>query len=275
LRLSDALYVFSKLVSYITLFIIISYIFLVSFVPVIGAFALKWEYSILPEIWTLNNLKFLLEDPFVLRSLYSSLLIASITSVVSVIMYLLVIMFLFLRERSKWMHTFVEVSVLIPLMLPAILIALAIYEVYRPTILGGTYWILVFAHLTIVSPYVFRNLYSVARMIDMKTLIEAARSLGAGIFTATYRVILPNIYHGLIGAMLLAFAVSFGDFEMANLLAPWQYRTVTIAIFQYFFKNAWNASAIILLVIIVSVLTSFLVAYLSRKAIARYVEVVR
>jgi putative spermidine/putrescine transport system permease protein len=275
LRLSDALYVFSKLVSYITLFIIISYIFLVSFVPVIGAFALKWEYSILPEIWTLNNLKFLLEDPFVLRSLYSSLLIASITSVVSVIMYLLVIMFLFLRERSRWMHTFVEVSVLIPLMLPAILIALAIYEVYRPTILGGTYWILVFAHLTIVSPYVFRNLYSVARMIDMKTLIEAARSLGAGIFTATYRVILPNIYHGLIGAMLLAFAVSFGDFEMANLLAPWQYRTVTIAIFQYFFKNAWNASAIILLVIIVSVLTSFLVAYLSRKAIARYVEVVR
>ncbi len=275
MRLSDALYVFSKLVSYITLFIIISYIFLVSFVPVIGAFALKWEYSILPEIWTLNNLKFLLEDPFVLRSLYSSLLIASITSVVSVTMYLLVIMFLFLRERSRWMHTFVEVSVLIPLMLPAILIALAIYEVYRPTILGGTYWILVFAHLTIVSPYVFRNLYSVARMIDMKTLIEAARSLGAGIFTATYRVILPNIYHGLIGAMLLAFAVSFGDFEMANLLAPWQYRTVTIAIFQYFFKNAWNASAIILLVIIVSVLTSFLVAYLSRKAIARYVEVVR
>jgi putative spermidine/putrescine transport system permease protein len=275
LRLSDVLYVFSKLVSYITLFIIISYIFLVSFVPVIGAFALKWEYSILPEIWTLNNLKFLLEDPFVLRSLYSSLLIASITSVVSVTMYLLVIMFLFLRERSRWMHTFVEVSVLIPLMLPAILIALAIYEVYRPTILGGTYWILVFAHLTIVSPYVFRNLYSVARMIDMKTLIEAARSLGAGIFTATYRVILPNIYHGLIGAMLLAFAVSFGDFEMANLLAPWQYRTVTIAIFQYFFKNAWNASAIILLVIIVSVLTSFLVAYLSRKAIARYVEVVR
>ena len=275
MRLSDVLCVFSKLVSYITLFIIISYIFLVSFVPVIGAFALKWEYSILPEIWTLNNLKFLLEDPFVLRSLYSSLLIASITSVVSVTMYLLVIMFLFLRERSRWMHTFVEVSVLIPLMLPAILIALAIYEVYRPTILGGTYWILVFAHLTIVSPYVFRNLYSVARMIDMKTLIEAARSLGAGIFTATYRVILPNIYHGLIGAMLLAFAVSFGDFEMANLLAPWQYRTVTIAIFQYFFKNAWNASAIILLVIIVSVLTSFLVAYLSRKAIARYVEVVR
>gem|GEM_PF-2613291 len=275
MRLSDVLCVFSKLVSYITLFIIISYIFLVSFVPVIGAFALKWEYSILPEMWTLNNLKFLLEDPFVLRSLYSSLLIASITSVVSVTMYLLVIMFLFLRERSRWMHTFVEVSVLIPLMLPAILIALAIYEVYRPTILGGTYWILVFAHLTIVSPYVFRNLYSVARMIDMKTLIEAARSLGAGIFTATYRVILPNIYHGLIGAMLLAFAVSFGDFEMANLLAPWQYRTVTIAIFQYFFKNAWNASAIILLVIIVSVLTSFLVAYLSRKAIARYVEVVR
>ncbi|MCI4461472.1 MAG: ABC transporter permease subunit [Thermogladius sp.] len=275
MKLSDALYVFSKIVSYITLFAIIAYIFLVSFVPVIGAFALKWEFSILPEVWTLNNIKFLLEDPFVLRSLYSSLLIASITSVVSVTIYLLVIMFLFLRERSRWVHTFVEVSVLIPLMLPAILIALAIYEVYRPTMLGGTYWILVFAHLTIVSPYVFRNLYSVARMIDMKTLIEAARSLGAGVLTATYRVILPNIYHGLIGAMLLAFAVSFGDFEMANLLAPWQYRTVTIAIFQYFFKNAWNASAIILLVIIVSVLTSFLVAYLSRKALARYVEVVR
>ncbi|MGC9012445.1 MAG: ABC transporter permease [Thermogladius sp.] len=275
MSLSDFVYVVAKAVSYLTLVLVVTYIFLVSFIPVIGAFALKWELSILPEAWTLKNIKFLFEDPFVLRSLYSSLLIAGITSVLSTTVYFLVILYLFLRERSRWVSTFIEVAVLIPLMLPAILLALAIYEVYRPTFIGGTYWILVAAHLTIVSPYVFRNLYSVAKMIDMKTLIEASRSLGAGVLTTAYKVILPNIYHGLIGAMLLAFAVSFGDFEMANLLAPWQYRTVTIAIFQYFFKNAWNASAIILLVIIVSVITSFLVAYLSRKAIARYIEVVR
>jgi putative spermidine/putrescine transport system permease protein len=271
----DVFYRILKVVIYLAIALTLLYISLLSFSPVIGAFALKWHYTLLPEVWTLDNFKFIFSDPFIIRSLESSVLVAFTTSLSSLVIYLLVILFMHYKEQRGWINTLFEIVVIIPLMIPAILLALSMYELYRPTAIGGTFLILVFAHITIVSPYVYRNLYSVSKIIDMKSLIEASRSLGAGLFTTLFKVILPNIYHGLLGAFLLSFAISFGDFEIANILAPWQYRTVTIAIFQYSFKNIWIASAIISIVIFVSVTATFSVAYISRKAIAKYTEVTR
>jgi len=275
MNFSEIAYRVLNIIVYSVVVLVLAYIFTISFVPIIGAFAFKWHYTLLPEVFTLNNFKFIFEHPFVTRSIWSSLIVAFTTSTISLVIYLMVILFLYYKERRGWITTFFESVVIIPLMLPAILIALTIYQLYRPTAIGGTFLILALAHFTIVSPYIYRNLFSVSKMIDMKTLIEASRSLGAGLFTTLYKVILPNIYHGLLGAFLLSFAISFGDFEIANILAPWKYKTATIAIFQYAFKNVWIASAIITIVILVSVAATFSVAYLSRKAIAKYIEVTR
>src|SRR5207248_628693 len=54
--------------------------------------------------------------------------------------------------------------------------------------------------------------------IDIKTLSEAARSLGAGWPTVMGRIIVPNMWTALLNAALLSVAVVLGEFTIANLL---------------------------------------------------------
>jgi putative spermidine/putrescine transport system permease protein len=53
----------------------------------------------------------------------------------------------------------------------------------------------------------------------VKTLSEAARSLGAGWFTVMLRVIVPNMSGALLNAALLSVALVLGEFTIANLLS--------------------------------------------------------
>jgi len=54
--------------------------------------------------------------------------------------------------------------------------------------------------------------------INVKTLSEAARSLGAGWGTVMWRVIAPNMSAALLNACLLSVALVLGEFTFANLL---------------------------------------------------------
>jgi putative spermidine/putrescine transport system permease protein len=54
--------------------------------------------------------------------------------------------------------------------------------------------------------------------VDVKTLSEAARSLGAGWTTVIWRVIVPNMRQGVLNAMLLTGALVLGEFTIAYLL---------------------------------------------------------
>ena len=54
--------------------------------------------------------------------------------------------------------------------------------------------------------------------IDVPTLTEAARSLGASWFTVMARVIVPNIRSAVLNSSLLAVALVLGEFTVASLL---------------------------------------------------------
>jgi len=54
--------------------------------------------------------------------------------------------------------------------------------------------------------------------IDLKTLVEASRSLGAGWMRTVSSVILPNIKAGVVSASFLTFAVVLGEYTVASLL---------------------------------------------------------
>src|SRR5206468_13025657 len=53
--------------------------------------------------------------------------------------------------------------------------------------------------------------------IDLKTLSEAARSLGAGWRTVMLRIVVPNMSTAILNASLLSVALVFGEFTFANL----------------------------------------------------------
>jgi putative spermidine/putrescine transport system permease protein len=84
--------------------------------------------------------------------------------------------------------------------------------------LGGSSLTLVFAYTILVLPYAYRAIDAGLSAIDVRTLAEAARSLGAGWATVMWRVVLPNIRSAVLSAAFLTVALVLGEFTIASLL---------------------------------------------------------
>jgi len=84
---------------------------------------------------------------------------------------------------------------------------------------GSSTLTLAFAYVVLVLPYTYRVLDSGLSAIDVRTLAEAARSLGAGWGTVMWRIIAPNMRSALLNAALLSVALVLGEFTIASLLS--------------------------------------------------------
>jgi putative spermidine/putrescine transport system permease protein len=78
---------------------------------------------------------------------------------------------------------------------------------------------LLIAGYTILSmPYMYRSVDTGLRSIDVRTLTEAAQSLGAGWGTILFQVILPNIRTAILSGAFLSFAIVIGELILAQYL---------------------------------------------------------
>ncbi len=156
--------------------------------------------------------------PDLTAAIVLSLELAAITSVAMLV--LLVPTMIWVRLRLPRMHRVVESLCLLPLTIPAIVLVVGLAPVYLwvSFYLGDSALTLSFAYVVLVLPYTYRALDAGLSGLDVKTLSEAARSLGAGWFTVILRVIVPNMSGALLNACLLSVALVLGEFTIANLL---------------------------------------------------------
>jgi putative spermidine/putrescine transport system permease protein len=68
-------------------------------------------------------------------------------------------------------------------------------------------------------PFMCRSVDAGLRSIDVRTLTEAAQSLGANWTTILFRVIFPNLRVSLLSGIFLIFAITIGEFTIASLLS--------------------------------------------------------
>ncbi len=124
------------------------------------------------------------------------------------------------RLRLPRMSRVLEVLCLLPLTIPAIVLVVGLAPVYRwiNINISDSILTLAFAYVILVLPYAYRALDAGMSVIDVKTLSEASRSLGAGWVTVIWRVIVPNMSSAVLNACLLSVAVVLGEFTIANLL---------------------------------------------------------
>ncbi len=154
-----------------------------------------------------------------LRSaILTSLELAALTVIGMVV--LLVPTMVWVRLRVPKAARLVEFLCLLPLTIPALVIVVGIAPVYAwvTYFLGDSALTLTFAYVVLVLPYAFRALDSGLGSIDVQTLSEAARSLGAGWFTVIARVIVPNIMSALLSAAFISVALVLGEYTFASLL---------------------------------------------------------
>jgi putative spermidine/putrescine transport system permease protein len=139
--------------------------------------------------------------------------------VVSLLALLLPTM-VWVRLRLPQISRIVEFICLLPLTVPAIALVVGLKPLYiwininvTPSVLA-----LAFAYLILVLPYSYRSLDAGLGAIDLKTLSEAARSLGAGWGTVMLRIVIPNMPSAILNASLLSVALVLGEYTVANLL---------------------------------------------------------
>ncbi len=148
---------------------------------------------------------------------------------VAIMLVLLVPTMTWVRLRLPHLSRAVEFVCLLPLTVPAIVLVVGLTPIYSwltgwlKYFLGAglgesTIW-LSFAYVILVLPYAYRSLDAGLRAIDVRTLSEAARSLGAGWGTVMTRIVLPNLRTAVLSASFLSVALVLGEFTIANLFS--------------------------------------------------------
>ena len=164
-----------------------------------------------------------LVGPLTLSSsgIIASLELAAITSIATLVV--LVPTMVWVRLRLPRLRRVIESISLLPLTIPAIVLVVGFWPMYQwiGININDSILTLAFAYIILVLPYAYRALDAGLAAIDVKTLSEAARSLGASWFTVMWRVIVPNISSALLNASLLSVALVLGEYTIANnLLYP-------------------------------------------------------
>jgi putative spermidine/putrescine transport system permease protein len=156
--------------------------------------------------------------PELAEGIVASLGQAALTALLMLV--LLVPTAIWVRLRLPGLRPLVEFICLLPLTIPAIVLVVGLAPVYAWVnyFLGGSSLTLTFAYAILVLPYAYRAIDAGLSAIDVKTLAEAARGLGASWFTVMARVVLPNIRSAVLSAAFLTVALVLGEFTIASLL---------------------------------------------------------
>ena len=135
------------------------------------------------------------------------------------VLVLLVPTMIWIKLRVPWISRTVEFLCLLPLTIPAIVLVVGLVPVYNWIQQRNISTLMLFwVYVILVLPYAYRALAAGLNSVDVKTLSEAARGLGASWFTVMFRIIAPNMRQGILNASLLAFSLVLGEFPIAYLL---------------------------------------------------------
>ncbi|UFN46195.1 ABC transporter permease [Nocardioides okcheonensis] len=210
------------------------------FVPLLAMLDFSTQARGSAEGRTWDNWQFMVTDEDLRSSIIASLLLALFTVVLMVV--LLVPTMVWVRLRVPRARGLVEFLCLLPLTIPALVIVVGISNVYSwvTYLLGDSPLVLTFAYVVLVLPYSYRAIDAALSAIDVATLSEAARSLGAGWPTVIVRIVLPNITGGVLGAAFISVALVMGEYVFASLL---HFDTLPVAMAGIYRSNPAAAMA--------------------------------
>jgi putative spermidine/putrescine transport system permease protein len=178
--------------------------------------------------WSLAGWKQIATYSGLLGSIEITLELAVLTS--AVLLVLVLPTMIWVRLRVRWLSRTMEFLSLLPLTLPAIVLVVGLAPIYnRIERYNVSAIMLLWAYVVLALPYAYRALAAGLNAIDVTTLSEAARSLGAGWGTVMARVIAPNMWQAILNALLLTVALVLGEFTIASNLT---YMTLQPALFE-------------------------------------------
>ena len=147
-------------------------------------------------------------------ALWLSAQLAVVTMVLTMVIMVPTVIYVHLRMPR--FRRVMEVITVLPIVIPPIVLVLGVLQA-SPLWLKSTPYLLALVYVVLAMPFVYRSLDAGLGALDLKTLVEASRSLGAGTMLTTWRVLVPNLRSALVSASVLTLALVFGEFTVASL----------------------------------------------------------
>lgn len=135
---------------------------------------------------------------------------------------------------------------ILPIVIPPVVLIVGVLQV-APLRLKGTPYLLALEYVVLAMPFAYRSLDAGLRSFDLRTMVDAARSLGGGWVSTLWHVLLPNLRAAVLSATVLTVALVLGEYTMATLD---QYETFPVWIVtsdQYAAQTSVGASIVALL----------------------------
>jgi multiple sugar transport system permease protein/putative spermidine/putrescine transport system permease protein len=126
----------------------------------------------------------------------------------------------------------IEIFVLAPIIVPGIVVAISLGEIFFRLGLAGTVLGVILVQIVGTLPFMIRILTATLEGIPNE-LIYAARSLGASPVTAVRRIALPLAWPGFAAGGLLTLIASFEEFEKSFMVGAPKVRTLAVQLWSY------------------------------------------
>jgi len=180
------------------------------------------EFSLRTKVPFVAYTNVLFKDPQFAGSLIYSAIVGVITILVSLL--IIVPTAYWVRLRLPRLRPVVEFVTLLPFVIPPVILAFGLLRAYAgpPLPLTGTDFglnvLVVAAYVVLSFPYMYRAVDSGLQAINVRTLTEAAQSMGAGWTRILISVIFPNIRVALLSGAFLTLAIVIGEYTIASFL---------------------------------------------------------
>jgi putative spermidine/putrescine transport system permease protein len=198
-------------------------IFVLAAIFFIGPLAAAFKYSIQQDKGGYGFANYaVIKNSEIRSTLITSLEIAAISAAIVILLMLPTVVWVRLKKPKA--TTVMEFTTLLPIVVPPVVMAAGIqhFEVNAPI------WMLKYIdhaqsglipfYVILAMPFTYRAIDTGVRAIDLHTLVDASRNLGASWPSTLARVVLPNIQTAVLGALFLTMALCLGEVVIATLL---------------------------------------------------------
>jgi putative spermidine/putrescine transport system permease protein len=199
--------------------------------------------------WSIDPIVESFTNPQAWSAARTSLLLAAFTIVLNLV--LLVPLAIVTEVKAPHLRPYLTALTLLPWVVPPIALVVGVAATFRtgaPWFLASVFSLVPFYALW-AMPFTYRALDSGLRAIGARTLVEAARSLGASLPVIVLRVLLPNMTASIVAASALTAAMVLGEFAFASLLLK---ETLPTFMVNYQRSDARNGLALALVILILT-----------------------
>lgn len=255
-------------------------VFVLAAVFFLGPLAAAFKYSLQENdgSYGFGNYGQIINNKAVRSPLVTSLEIAAITAAVVIALILPTVVWVRLKKPKA--TAAMELITLLPIVIPPVVMAAGLEEFE----LNAPSWVIkyVFNHpltgltpfyVVLAMPFTYRAIDTGVRAIDLHTLVDASRNLGASWPSTLARVVLPNVQTAALGAMFLTIALCLGEVVIATLLL---YNTFPVEMVVLYHQSQVGVSvALSMITLIFTFLVLFALSFIAQRRRGGAARVVR